>query len=72
MIYLLYFLAVERSASWWFQPTHLKTMLVKLDHFRKDRGEFSFKKMKPPPRKGFEETKKRKNAVISPPFNLKL
>ena len=23
----------------WFQPTHLKNMIVKLDHFPKDRGE---------------------------------
>ena len=29
----------ERESSWWFFPTHLKNMKVKLDHFPKDRGE---------------------------------
>ena len=27
------------SSSWWFFATPLKNMLVKLDHFPKDRGE---------------------------------
>ena len=28
------------QASWWFFPTHLKNMIVKLDHFPKVRKEF--------------------------------
>ena len=35
------------SSSLWFQPTHLQNMLIKLDHFPKDRGEHR-KYLKPP------------------------
>ena len=39
----------HRQSSWWFQPTHLKNMLVKLDHFPKVRGA-NKKYLETPPR----------------------
>ena len=38
----------EIFPSWWFPSTHLKNMLVKLDHFPRDRGN-NMNKLKPPP-----------------------
>ena len=51
--------AKNNRASWWFFPTHLKNMLVKLDHFPRDRDE-NQKYLKPPPSRvilGKERTK---------------
>ena len=40
------FYKIQIESSWWFQP-NLKNMLVKLDHFSRDRGE-NKKYWKPP------------------------
>ena len=41
----------DRFTSWWWFPTHLKHMLVKLDHFPKGRDK-NKKCLKQPPRYG--------------------
>ena len=49
------------QASWWFQP--IWTILVKLDHFRRDRGENN-KCLKPPPGSRIDLTCNLKNKLM--------
>ena len=46
-----------QKTSWWFQPTHLKNRLVKLDHLPQKRGENEKMFELPPPRKDLTASK---------------
>ena len=49
-----YIYIYTRTINWLVVSTHLKNMLVKLDHFHRYRGENSQKYLKPPPGKSFQ------------------